>query len=44
MTMATQDDVSNGNGIKLVLAWLLVGIPLIWGVVETAINDSRLFQ
>lgn len=33
-----------GNGVKLVLAWGFVGIPLIWGVVETAINAAKLFQ
>jgi hypothetical protein len=38
------DNVSAGNGVKLLLAWLLVGIPLVWGVVETAINAAKLFQ
>jgi hypothetical protein len=33
-----------GNGLKLVLAWGLVGIPLAWGVIETAINAAKLFQ
>ena len=33
-----------GNGIKLVLAWGFVGIPLVWGVVETALNALKLFQ
>jgi hypothetical protein len=32
------------NGLKLVLAWGLVGIPLAWGVIETAINAAKLFQ
>ncbi len=32
------------NGVKLVLAWGLVGIPLAWGVIETAINAAKLFQ
>jgi hypothetical protein len=32
------------NSVKLILAWGLVGIPLIWGVVETAINAAKLFQ
>jgi len=30
--------------IKLVLAWAFVGIPLILGVVQTAINAAKLFQ
>jgi hypothetical protein len=33
-----------GNGLKLVLAWGFVGIPLTWGVVETIINAMKLFQ
>ena len=33
-----------GNGLKLVLAWGFVGIPLIWGVYETAVNAAKLFQ
>jgi len=32
------------NGLKLVLAWAFVGIPLAWGVVETAINAAALFK
>ena len=34
---------SVGNGTKLVLAWGFVGIPLIWGVIETGINALKLF-
>ena len=34
---------SAGNGIKLVLAWGFVGIPLVWGVIETGINALKLF-
>jgi hypothetical protein len=33
-----------GNGLKLILAWGFVGIPLAWGVIETAINAAKLFQ
>lgn len=33
-----------GNGLKLTLAWLFVGIPLVWGVIETGINAMKLFQ
>ena len=33
-----------GNALKLVLAWGFVGIPLVWGVVETALNALKLFQ
>ncbi len=30
--------------MKLILAWGLVGIPLVWGVMETIINATKLFQ
>lgn len=33
-----------GNGIKLFLAWLFVGIPLAWGVVQTLLNAIKAFQ
>jgi hypothetical protein len=33
-----------GNGLKLVLAWGFVGIPLGLGVVQTLINALKLFQ
>jgi hypothetical protein len=34
----------SGNGLLLVLAWGLVGIPLAWGVIKTIINALNLFQ
>jgi hypothetical protein len=30
--------------INLIAAWLLVGIPLVWGVYKTAVNVSALFK
>ncbi|MGA2087537.1 MAG: hypothetical protein ABSG66_01335 [Stellaceae bacterium] len=41
--MATKDQ-SSGNGLKLLLAWGFVGIPLAWGVIETINNAMKLFQ
>ena len=35
---------SAGNGLKLILAWGFVGIPLLWGVIATGINALKLFQ
>jgi hypothetical protein len=36
---------ASGNmQLKLILAWALVGIPLIWGVWETLQNALKLFQ
>jgi hypothetical protein len=31
------------NGFKLALAWGFVGIPLIWGVVQTLVNAIKAF-
>jgi hypothetical protein len=36
--------MADSNGLKLVLAWGLVGIPLAWGVIETLFNAMKLFQ
>jgi hypothetical protein len=33
-----------GNGIKLILAWGFVGIPLAWGIVQTLVNAIKAFQ
>ena len=30
--------------VQVVLAWLLVGIPLLWGVYKTLLNALKLFQ
>lgn len=35
---------SAGNGLKLVLAWGFVGIPLVWGVIMTGLNALKLFH
>jgi hypothetical protein len=40
--MTTQ--TSGTPGWHLVLAWGLVGIPLIWGVSQTIANALKLFQ
>jgi hypothetical protein len=34
----------SNNSLKLVLAWLLVGIPLLWGVIKTIQNAMNLFH
>jgi hypothetical protein len=35
---------SGSTQLKLVLAWALVGIPLVWGVWETLMNALKLFE
>jgi hypothetical protein len=42
MVAGTQN--ASNNGLKLVLAWGFVGIPLTWGVIETLLNALKLFQ
>jgi len=44
MSQYQTQHASVGNGIKLVLAWGFVGIPLVWGVIETGVNALKLFQ
>ena len=29
---------------QLILAWLLVGLPLVWGIWKTLLNALKLFQ
>jgi hypothetical protein len=36
--------MAESNGLKLVLAWGFVGIPLAWGVIETLLNALKLFR
>ena len=43
-TTEEHKDVSDANGVKLVLAWSFVGIPLLWGVYKTLANAVLLFQ
>ena len=40
----TRAPAAAGNGIKLLLAWGFVGIPLAWGVVQTLVNALKAFQ
>jgi hypothetical protein len=45
MTMAgDQERTATRNGLKLALAWGFVGIPLVWGVVQTLLNAIKAFQ
>ena len=34
----------SGNGLKLALAWGFVGIPLVWGVIQTLVNAIKAFH
>ena len=39
-----QSQDEHGTGIKLILVWALVGIPLLWGVAQTLANAMKLFR
>ena len=39
-----QSQQGHNNGLKLTLAWLFVGIPLAWGVIETLLHSLKLFE
>ena len=43
-TTGSPDVASSTNIVKLALAWGLVGIPLLWGILETLGNSLKLFQ
>jgi hypothetical protein len=34
----------NNVNMKVLLAWAFVGIPLLWGVLQTASNAMKLFH
>jgi hypothetical protein len=38
------ENVKNSSGAVILLAWLLVGVPLGWGVYNTVLNSMKLFQ
>jgi hypothetical protein len=43
--MADSNQQTGGTtALQLTLAWLFVGIPLTWGVIQTLINAMKLFQ
>ncbi len=39
-----QERMSSRNGLKLALAWGFVGVPLVWGVVQTLVNAIKAFH
>lgn len=42
--MADSNQQTGTTGLELALAWLWVGIPLVWGVYQTLLNAMKLFQ
>jgi hypothetical protein len=41
--MTNKDPAKTNGTVKLALAWLAVGLPLAWGVVETLKKAMALF-
>jgi hypothetical protein len=44
MMDGTRQSDGASNGVKLILAWGFVGIPLVWGVVQTLVNAVKAFH
>jgi hypothetical protein len=42
--MASNQPARGGYRLKLALAWGFVGIPLVWGVVQTLVNAVKAFH
>jgi hypothetical protein len=38
------ENAKKSSAAMILFAWLLVGIPLGWGVYNTALNSQKLFQ
>jgi hypothetical protein len=43
-TTANAESGSHSTTLKLALAWLAVGLPLLWGVVQTLTKAMALFR
>jgi len=41
---SARESPGTSNGIKLALAWGCVGIPLVWGIIQTLVNAIKPFQ
>jgi hypothetical protein len=41
---STRQSPGRGNAVKLALAWGFVGIPLVWGIVQTLVNAIKAFH
>lgn len=38
------ENTTKSSAGAILLAWVLVGVPLTWGVYNTLLNSMRLFQ
>jgi hypothetical protein len=44
MSMTTQQRTETSGKVVLILAWLAVGLPLLWGVAQTIGKAAALFH
>lgn len=42
--MANQTESGSGNAAMLLISWVVVGVPLIWGVYNTLLKLPALFR
>ncbi len=40
----TNETKSDGNAVMLLISWVAVGVPLIWGVCNTLLKLPALFR
>jgi hypothetical protein len=38
------ENIKKSSGMMILLAWLVVGVPLGWGVYNTLLSSMKLFQ
>jgi len=39
-----EENAKKSSAAMILLAWVLVGVPLAWGVYNTMLNSMKLFQ
>jgi hypothetical protein len=39
-----EENTKKSSAAMILLAWVLVGVPLTWGVYNTMLNSMKLFQ
>jgi hypothetical protein len=44
MSMTTEERTATNGKVVLILAWLAVGLPLLWGVAQTIGKAAALFH
>jgi hypothetical protein len=42
--MHMAENIKKSPGVLILVAWLIVGIPLGWGVYNTVLSSMKLFQ